>query len=139
MDSTTTSSDGALTAVPDELSAGYWSAAARHELSIQRCGACGRLHHPPQRRCDGCGGSDLGWAAVSGRGAIYSWCVVSSQAVAGYIAPYVVASVALAEQSDLIVASSWHEHEMPHIGQEVHARFRDVGGMTLPYFGSVRP
>ena len=35
---------------------GFWEAAAREELAIPRCAACGRYQWYPHARCRACGG-----------------------------------------------------------------------------------
>jgi hypothetical protein len=37
--------------VPDDLSAGYWAAAARGVLALPRCRACRRYAFPPRNVC----------------------------------------------------------------------------------------
>jgi uncharacterized OB-fold protein len=54
----------------------FWAAAARGELMIARCDACGRLLWYPESPCRHCGGTHLSWIEVSGRGRLFSWAVV---------------------------------------------------------------
>jgi len=77
----------------------FWEAAARGELAIPRCAACGRLNWYPPERCRHCGGDELPWVAVSGRGTLFSWAVVRRalwRPFAGKV-PYVTGLVALEE------------------------------------------
>ena len=77
-----------------QLSAGYWEAARRHELAVQRCTECGRYRHYPQERCPGCLSPTHEWAPLSGRGTIYTY-VVSHAAFHPYWqerVPYVIAT-----------------------------------------------
>ena len=53
-----------------------WAGAARGVLRIPRCDACGRFVWYPGTPCRRCGGSDLTWCDVSGRGHLFSWSVV---------------------------------------------------------------
>ena len=74
-------SDGAIARpvpVPDELSAPYWEAAARHELALPRCATCGQLDLPPEIVCRRCGSTTPDWsyAASAGTGSLRSWTVV---------------------------------------------------------------
>jgi uncharacterized OB-fold protein len=57
----------------DGLDQEYWDAAARHELVVQRCSACGALQWLPEWICYRCRSFDLAWERVSGRGRIFSW------------------------------------------------------------------
>lgn len=62
--------------VPDELTRGFWAAANEDRLVIQSCLGCDRLQHPPAPSCSSCGGSDLEWKEMSGKGRIYNYGVV---------------------------------------------------------------
>jgi uncharacterized OB-fold protein len=78
---------------------GFWEAAAREQLAIPRCAACARFQWYPHERCRACGGSELPWTAVCGRGTLFSWAVVRRALVSAFAdqVPYVSALVALAE------------------------------------------
>ncbi len=80
--------------VPDDISAPYWAAAARHQLVVARCSRCRAYTHPPDVVCQNCGRADPGfeWAEVSGRGAIRSWTVVRQSFLPGFdaLVPYVL-------------------------------------------------
>jgi uncharacterized OB-fold protein len=52
----------------------FWDWCARGELRLQRCAACHGLAWPPVRACESCGGADLAWERMSGRGRLASWC-----------------------------------------------------------------
>ena len=54
----------------------FWEAARRHELQLQRCGACGEFIYYPRDRCPHCFSDQLEWEPVSGRGKVYSYTVV---------------------------------------------------------------
>jgi uncharacterized OB-fold protein len=51
----------------------YWDGAARGELVLPRCDACGQFVWYPRRHCDG---DALTWVPVSGTGTLFSWSVV---------------------------------------------------------------
>ena len=53
----------------------YWEGAARGDLLIPRCDACGSWVWYPGR-CRACAGEQLTWTPVSGRGRLFSWTVV---------------------------------------------------------------
>lgn len=77
----------------------FWDAAARGELLIPRCAACGAWIWYPREACTDCGGAELPWTPVSGRGSLFSWAVVRRALVkqfAGEV-PYVTGLVALDE------------------------------------------
>ncbi len=77
----------------------FWAAAARGELVIPRCQACGAYSWYPSPRCTVCGGESLEWAPMSGRGRLFSWAVVRHAFVEPFRSkvPYVTALVALEE------------------------------------------
>jgi len=77
----------------------FWEAAARGELALPRCDACGRLNWYPPERCRACDADALAWTPVSGRGTLFSWSVVERAWVKAFAshAPYVTGLVALDE------------------------------------------
>ena len=85
--------------VPDELSAPFWEAAARHVLTLSRCSDCGTLTHPPDVVCDTCGSTDPRFTAtpVEGRGVVRSWTVVRQSFLPGFaeLLPFVLVDVQL--------------------------------------------
>jgi len=78
--------------VPDEASAPFFEGAARGELMLQRCVACGAFMWPVKTRCVECFSGDVEWAPSSGRAELYSWAVVH-QKYPGFEEPYVLATV----------------------------------------------
>jgi uncharacterized OB-fold protein len=57
----------------DGVDAGFWEAARRHQLAIQRCRSCGAFQSPAEWVCHHCHSRDLAWETVAGRGRIFSW------------------------------------------------------------------
>ncbi len=49
----------------------FWEACERGELVAQRCGACGRLAHPPRPMCPHCHSLAREIVQLSGRGAYH--------------------------------------------------------------------
>ena len=77
----------------------FWAAAARGALMLPRCTSCARLVWYPETPCRHCGGNELRWIEVSGRGRLFSWSVVRHAwipQVADRL-PFVTALVALDE------------------------------------------
>ncbi|WP_208609693.1 Zn-ribbon domain-containing OB-fold protein, partial [Streptomyces atriruber] len=62
-----------LTPTPDDDGAPFWEYAARGELRIQACTACGELRFPPRPCCPHCQSFDSTWRRMSGRGRIWSY------------------------------------------------------------------
>lgn len=91
----------------DPVSQGFWDAAARRELAIQRCRACGTFQHPPRPLCRACGSTELGFERVSGEGRLWSWTTTHHEVIAGFAPalPYLVMVIELAEQPGLYMLS----------------------------------
>ncbi len=83
---------------PSPTSRPFWDAAKRHELMLQRCGACGKFIYYPRPRCPHCFSNRLEWNRCSGKGKLYSFTVVRRAASRAFAdAPYVLAIVELDE------------------------------------------
>lgn len=90
---------------PDADTQPYWDGVEAGELRLQRCRACRRFQHFPAPICGMCGSFDLGFEAVSGRGAVETFIIVhhvASPAFADRV-PYPVAWMELPEQAHLRV------------------------------------
>jgi len=91
--------------VPDELSSGYWDAAARGVLALPRCEVCHRYALPPTAVCPECGSTDPRFtvAEVAGGGTVRSWTVVRDTFLPGFAddVPYVLVDVELDAQREL--------------------------------------
>lgn len=86
---------------PDPWTEPFWQAARERRLAIQACEACGSLQHPPGLMCRRCGGSELGWRDVSGRGELYSFTVSEQSFVPGFedALPLPIGLVEIVEQA----------------------------------------
>ncbi len=83
---------------PSPTSRPFWEAAKKHELKLQKCGACGKFIYYPRDRCPNCFSDNLAWQPVSGRGTLYSYTVVHRASTRSFAdAPYVLAIVELEE------------------------------------------
>jgi len=141
MSDTTTRAVAKPVPVPDELSEGFWAAAARGRLAIQRCADCGRYTHPPTTVCSGCFTVPPHLAAedVSGRGRIASWTVVRQAFLPGFRddVPYVVVVVELDEQPGLKVLGRLVDgvDATFAIGDRVEVTFEEPApGVAVPAF-----
>ncbi|MFZ2174700.1 MAG: OB-fold domain-containing protein [Rhodococcus sp. (in: high G+C Gram-positive bacteria)] len=81
--------------VDDPASRGFFELAAKGELGVLTCTECGTRIHLPRPRCVGCGGRNLEWAAVEGRGRAKSWTVVEHQVHPLFPVPYTVVLIEL--------------------------------------------
>jgi hypothetical protein len=132
--------------VPDELSAPYWAAAARHVLVIARCSQCQAYAIPPGQACEQCGSTDPGysWQEVSGAGIVRSWTVIRMSFLPGFDRdlPYLLVDVELAEQPELrMIGRLLDGPDAPvAIGAPVTVAFEDLtsegnaDGVSVPAF-----
>ncbi len=99
--------DFPLPDVDDALTGPYFAGAARGELVIPRCDACGDYVWYPQEVCPRDGGH-LTWQRVSGRGTLFTWAVVRRACLPACEArvPFVTALVALDEDSAVRLCTS---------------------------------
>jgi len=85
--------------LPDARSEGFWSAAARHVLALQRCDSCGRIAHPPVVLCPACFSADarFTFVPVSGHGRLKTWTIMRDAFLPGFRPdiPWVVAEAEL--------------------------------------------
>ncbi len=123
---------------PNEITKPFWDAAREHKLAIQRCEACKLYIHWPQVRCPRCQSERLSFAEVSGKGAVYSFCIVHHVFHPGFAddVPYSLALIELAEQAGLRVVANIVDcpHDDLTVGMPVEVTFEDRDGYTLPQF-----
>jgi len=131
--------DAMTTVFPNHVSKEFWDGCDRHELSFQRCSACGTFRHPPGPICWNCRSTDYTFVPVSGQGRVYSFTIVT-HALSPLLAPYVPYNVALIEFDDApgvrlvsnVVDAAAEELE---VGMPVHVEWQTTGaGSTLPRF-----
>ena len=123
--------------IPDLETAPYWDAARRHVLMLPRCNRCRHVLFPPRPECPACLADDVAWVEMSGRGTVYTYCVMRVSLVPGYEAPYVVAQVALEEDPDVRLTANVVECpiEAVQIGMPVEVTFEDrTPEASLPQF-----
>jgi uncharacterized OB-fold protein len=123
--------------VPTEFSEGFWEAARRGELVIQRCSQCERLRHYPQPLCPDCHSNEFDWASVSGGGEIYSYTVAHRAFHPAWNdhAPYVLATIELDEGVRMLTDLLGVDPERVVIGQRVEVFFEEMPGQgVIPRF-----
>ncbi len=121
-----------------------WRAAAQREFRLPRCTSCGTFNWYPKGDCKHCGGRDLEWALLSGRGTLFSWAVVhrALHKPLAPIAPYVSAIVVIDEDRETRFITRLIDCDPAglHAGMPVEVRFADLGypavetGVTAPHF-----
>ena len=113
----------------DGVDTGYWEAARRHELAVQRCGACGAWQWEPEWLCRRCGSAPLQWQPVSGRGRIFSWARIwhPVHPALSEACPYIVVVVELPDADNLRMVGNLlgDHHQEAIIGAPVEAVFED--------------
>lgn len=136
--------DVLLLPVPDEDGAPFWEYAARGELRVQACAACGRLRFPPRPCCPHCRSFDSEWRLMSGRGRIWSYVRPHPPLLPAYAAqaPYNVILVELADAPHIRLAGNLvTSADAPldsvdparlRIGARVQVVFTETGGMAVP-------
>ncbi len=127
-----------MTAVPRPLprptpeTEGFWAAARRHELVVQRCNACRGYQFGPEWICFRCRAMDLDWEQVEPRGRIYSWERVWHPVHPALkdACPYVVVLVELHQAGNVRMVGNLLGDPMQPIaiGAEVEAVFEDHAG-----------
>jgi uncharacterized OB-fold protein len=125
--------------VPDDVTRPFWDAVNRHQLTVQRCSACGYYNHPPRSVCDSCLSQELRFEPVSGRGRIHTFTVMHQRDVPGFEteSPFINIVVELDEQPMLLMVSNLpiSERNRLRIGGSVMVDFEDRGnGVTVPQF-----
>jgi uncharacterized OB-fold protein len=127
--------------VPDELSAPFWEAAARHVLTVARCSRCRAWVLPPDLTCPHCLSSDPAFVfePVSGRGTVRSWTIMRQSFLPGFadVVPLLLVDVELAEQPDVrMIGRLLDGPEAPVcLGAPVTVAFEDLApGVAVPAF-----
>jgi uncharacterized OB-fold protein len=122
---------------PTGDSAHFWKACSEGQLTLQRCGACGRLQFYPRLYCAHCLSPQMTWEIVSGKGEVYSYSTIHralSPAFKDQI-PYVVAAIDLAEGPRMMTRLVDCAPEDVHIGMPVEVTFlRETEEIALPVF-----
>ncbi|MFI5047248.1 MAG: Zn-ribbon domain-containing OB-fold protein [Acidimicrobiia bacterium] len=122
--------------MPTPLTQPFWDAAARRELSVQRCRACATHLFYPRYLCTTCGSDDLEWVTVSGRATVFTYTIARRPTHPGFddLVPYVIAVVELDEGPKLTTNIVDADLGQLAIGMRVVATFDDVDGVTLVDF-----
>src|SRR5262249_48807912 len=121
----------------------FWAGAARDELVLPRCDACGRYVWYPGT-CRFCGSPATTWTRVSGRGRLFSWSIVHRPFIPQlpHLVPFVTGLVALEEDAAVRLATFIVDcpHDALRIDMPVAVTFRELrfagvaGTVTAPLF-----
>lgn len=115
--------------VPDDLSAPFWDAAARHELVLQSCAECDILRHPPRRRCPSCGSCAPGvWRAVDGPLRLQSWTTIHADVLPDTPPPFTVGQAGLASEPhvEIVAEIAADDPRALRIGQPLRTGYVDL-------------
>ncbi|HVN89002.1 MAG TPA: Zn-ribbon domain-containing OB-fold protein [Candidatus Binataceae bacterium] len=125
-----------LPAVTNET-APYWEGCKKHELRIQKCGACGNYQFYPRILCTKCSSDRVEWSKASGRAKVTTFTIVRrpvSPAFADDV-PYVVALVTLDEGPTMMTNIVGCLPEQVKIGMPVAVTFEDwTEDISIPKF-----
>ena len=115
----------------------FFEGAKQGKLLLQRCEACGMLHHPPKAACE-CGSFDLGTVEASGRGTVYSFVVNHYPQVPAFDYPLAVGLIELEEGVRMVSDIIGIEPGEIRVGMPVECEFvRFDDELTLPQFRPV--
>lgn len=120
----------------------FWEGCRGGVLRMPRC-ECGAWVWYPQPRCPRCRAGEIGWAAVSGDGRLFTWTKVHRSFVAGHAArvPYVTGIVELVEDPALRLTSFIVDAEDDELvlGLPLRVRFEEIAkDVALPVFAPIR-
>jgi hypothetical protein len=132
-----------LAPTPDAWTEPFWQAARERRLAIQRCEECDSLQHPPGLMCRRCGGSQLGWRDVSGRGELYSFTVSEQSFVPGFedVLPLPIGLVEIVEQPGVRLLGNLLVDDLDslHVGMALRVVFEATAdGYVLAQFEADR-
>lgn len=146
------SAGGLLLPVPDDDGEPFWQYAARGQLRIQACTACGELRFPPRPCCPRCQSFEREWQRMSGRGRVWSYVRPHPPLLPAYAAqaPYNAVVVELADAPRIrLVGNLVTSADAPldsldpaklRIGAPVKVAFTEaVDGLRVPRWLLERP
>lgn len=113
----------------------FWEGAARGELLIKGCAACGKLWHPPRPMCPDCHALRMEPRRMSGRGTLYSWAMPIHPFPHGFAAPPIVALIDLEEGPRIVSNLRGADPRTLRNGIAVQVAFEPTeGGYAAPVF-----
>jgi hypothetical protein len=113
----------------------FWTGGATGELRLPFCAACSRWIFPPRLLCPDCFGR-ADYAALSGRGRVFTYTVNHHPFNPEVPVPYVIAIVELVEQEGLRFTTDIVNCAIDSvtIGMPVHVVFEQQGDVFVPLF-----
>jgi uncharacterized protein len=108
----------------------FWDAAAKGQLLIKKCLACGELHYYPRTICPFCHSDRTEWQAASGKGSIYSFSIMRRA-----VDPFAIAYVTLEEGPKVLTNIVDCAFDDVKIGKPVTLVWKQSeGGPAVPMF-----
>lgn len=106
----------------------FWDSLKDHDVKVQQCDGCGAFRYAPKEICSKCHSSDHTWAAISGRGTIYTYTTVYRAPTPAYQedAPYVIVHVTMEEGFRMVGTLTGMEPGAITVDQPVRVAYRDV-------------
>lgn len=122
--------------VRDALTAPFWTACDRHQLVVQRCGACRSTFFYPRPCCPSCWSTDVEWIEATGEATLYTWSIVHRSDVEPFdrLVPYIPALVDLAEGPRMMTRIVDAAPRELDIGMALDVRYITEAGVTVPFF-----
>jgi uncharacterized OB-fold protein len=121
----------------DAWSAPFWEGAARRELLVPRCGACGRHRWPSGPFCPQCQSQDVAWVPA-GAGHVYSFTIVPGPAsTPGGVRPRIAPALIEFPQAGgvrIMGAIVDSPIEAIAIDHPVNVQWREHGERNIPVF-----
>jgi uncharacterized OB-fold protein len=118
----------------------FWDGTREEKLLIQKCPDCQKNIFYPRMVCPYCFSDNLEWVEASGKGTIYSFTVVESNAASPFIPdmPFVIAVVILEEGVRMLTNIVDCDVDALQCDQAVEVAFRKKNDeFTLPMFKPV--
>jgi acetyl-CoA acetyltransferase/uncharacterized OB-fold protein len=114
----------------------FWTSGADGVLRCQECQSCSALLHPPQPVCRYCRGTRLGTREVSGFATLIGFTVNHRFGLPGMPPPYVIAQVAIEEDTRVRLTTNVVECEPEDLvlGMRMEVVFEQVEDVWLPLF-----
>ncbi len=119
----------------DEDTKPFWDFCKQHELRVQKCLNCGKLHYPVSPICPHCLGMDHEWAKLNGKGTVYSFIIARRSYNPAVPVPYVVAIIELEDGIRMVSNVVECKPEEVRVGMPVEVVFDDISpDFSLPKF-----
>ncbi len=86
-----------ITIYPNVDTVEWWAGTKEGKLLVRECKGCGYKYFPPYPMCARCNSVDLTWCQSTGKGTIYSYCVIVQPTLAMFskTVPFVIGLVEL--------------------------------------------